>query len=231
LDQESDFFATKLDYKDDGSVCFNANIRYDNKIEEIDGIQLKIPGEHNVKNALAVIGAIQISGIPLSKCVEPLEAFIGTGRRFDIIGTANGITIIDDYAHHPTEISATLSAARLRFPGHTLWAVWQPHTYSRTRTLLDAFTKAFIDCDHLIVTEIYRSREKPQDYSASEVVRQINHSDVHFIPDFTSASDYLTSKMQKGDVLLVLSAGDADQISARVLQNLNAKPMIRSNHG
>ncbi len=223
LNHDSDFFATNIQFKKNGTVCFDANINHGNGIETSEAIKLQVPGEHNVINALGVLGAAHLSGISLTDCCAPLESFIGTGRRFDIIGTVDGITIINDYAHHPTEINTTLSAARQRFPDKSLWVVWQPHTYSRTRTLLNGFTKAFRDSDHLIVTEIYRSREKLQDYSSSEVVSKIQHPDVRFIPDFATIIDYLDSSLKSGDVLLVLSAGDADQISTQVLQDLSIR--------
>jgi len=223
IDHDSDFFATNIQFENNGAVCFNANINYGNRIETLEAIQLQVPGKHNVINAMGALGAAHLAGIPLSDCRESLENFIGTGRRFDILGTVDGITIINDYAHHPTEISTTMLAARQRFPDQTLWVVWQPHTYSRTRTLLDGFTKSFKDCDHLIVTEIYRSREKPQDFSSSEVVSKIQHPDVHFIPDFTTITAYLDSNLKSGDVLFVLSAGDADQISTQVLRDLSAR--------
>jgi UDP-N-acetylmuramate--alanine ligase len=131
----------------------------------------------------------------------------------------NGITVIDDYAHHPTEIRATLSAARCRYPDQQIWAVWQPHTYSRTQQLFDEFKDAFSDADHVIVTEIYASREKEQEYSSSEVVKQMNHPDARQIAELGDVADFLKKNLQSGDVLLILSAGDADQISRDVMQH------------
>jgi UDP-N-acetylmuramate--alanine ligase len=130
----------------------------------------------------------------------------------------NGITIIDDYAHHPTEIRATLSAARMRYPKSSLWVVWQPHTYSRTRLFFNEFVAAFNEADHVVVTEIYAAREtQPEDgFSSMQVVAAMTHPDVHYIPDFSRAAVYLAERIEPGDVLIVLSAGDADQISTQV---------------
>jgi UDP-N-acetylmuramate--alanine ligase len=186
-------------------------------------ISLQVPGEHNVRNATAVVSAAHQLHLDLQSVARALAAFSGTGRRFDIRGEAEGIIVIDDYAHHPTEIRATLAAARRRFPGRRLWAVWQPHTYSRTAALKDDFAAAFKDADRVIVTEIFGSREKPSDFSAYKVVRLMKHPAVHFTPGLEQATAHLLAALRSGDVLLVLSAGDADQISGWVLAALQAK--------
>jgi len=183
-------------------------------------VNLQVPGRHNVLNALAALSVTNLLGLSLEKAAEALGKFTGTGRRFELRGEANGISIIDDYAHHPTEIRATLTAARSRFPGRRIWVVWQPHTYTRTQVLFDHFTRAFSDADEVIVTEIFASREPAQDYSAAQVVKAMPHPCVHFIPDLASVSDFLVSHLQRGDVLLVLSAGDADRVSTQVLASI-----------
>jgi len=183
-------------------------------------IQLDIPGDHNALNAAATLAAINEAGFPLEPAIDALREFSGTGRRFDVQGVEKGITVIDDYAHHPTEIRSTLSAARCRYPDSSIWAVWQPHTYSRTRELMDEFVNAFGDCDHVIVTEIYASREKQQDFSSRALVEQMQHPDAHQIAELKDVSAYLREHLRSGDVLLVLSAGDADQISRDVLTHL-----------
>jgi UDP-N-acetylmuramate--alanine ligase len=126
---------------------------------------------------------------------------------------------VDDYAHHPTEIRATLAAARARYPSHRIWAVWQPHTYSRTRALFKEFTSAFSDADEVIVTEIYAAREPEQGFSSKQVVEAMSRP-AHFIAGMAEVSDYLINNLRPGDVLLVLSAGDANQISIEVLTRL-----------
>ena len=189
----------------------------------LQNITLSIPGNHNAHNAAAVLIAAHRLGLPLEKSIAALERYSGTGRRYDLIGTANGVSIINDYAHHPTEIRATLSAARCQYPDRQIWVVWQPHTYSRTRELINDFKDAFNDCDHVIVTEIYASREKKQDYSSREVVKLMRHPDARQIAELKDVSDYLIDHLKPGDVLLVLSAGDADLISENVMDALKTR--------
>lgn len=180
-------------------------------------VTLQVPGRHNVLNALAALVVVSLLGLSLEAAAQALGQFTGTGRRFEVRGEANGIVVIDDYAHHPTEIRATLAAARSRYADRRIWAVWQPHTFSRTQTLFDQFTHAFADADQVIVTEIYAAREPIQDYSAAQVVQAMPHLSAQFIPDLPAVSDYLVSHLRPGDVLLVLSAGDADLVSTQVL--------------
>jgi UDP-N-acetylmuramate--alanine ligase len=157
----------------------------------------------------------------LDKAAVALDEFTGTGRRFEKRGEARGVRIFDDYAHHPTEIRATLAAARSRYPKQRIWAVWQPHTYSCTRALFDAFLDAFTDADEVIVTEIYPAREgRDLAFSASQIVKVLPHDSARFIPQLSDASDFLIQHLRSGDVLLVLSAGDADKISTEVLDGL-----------
>ncbi len=186
-------------------------------------IALRVPGRHNVQNALAAWSVALVLGLPFKQAAEALEAFEGTGRRFEVRGEVKGITLIDDYAHHPTEIEATLEAARARYGQRRLWALWQPHTYSRTQALLPFFARAFYRADEVIVTEIYRAREAVQSFSAQEVVRQMRHPSVHFLPTLEEATDYLEQHLQPGDVLLVLSAGDADRVTEELLRRLQAE--------
>jgi UDP-N-acetylmuramate--alanine ligase len=167
-----------------------------------------------------VLCVINLLGLPIKDAAFPLSTFKGVGRRFQVCGEANEITIIDDYAHHPTEIRATLAAARDRYNQRHIWAVWQPHTYSRTQSLFNEFTRSFNDADHVIVTEIYAAREEKQDYSSVQIVKSMNHPNVRFIPTLNDVVDYLVAHLQPGDVLLVLSAGDADQVSTQVLTRL-----------
>lgn len=183
-------------------------------------VSLQVPGRHNVWNALAVMTVIAKLGLPLDKAADALGRFTGTGRRFELVGEQNGIAVYDDYAHHPTEIRATLAAARARYPQAGIWAVWQPHTYSRTQLLFDEFAKSFSDADHVIATEVYRSREPKQDFSSAQIVDAMDHPSAHFIAALDDVSAYLLENLQPNDILLVLSAGDAVQISTNVLKGL-----------
>ena len=183
-------------------------------------VSLQVPGKHNVLNALAVMSVIAHLGLSLEDAATALGCFAGTGRRFDLLATVNGISIYDDYAHHPTEILATLSAARARHPEARIWTVWQPHTYSRTQLLFDEFAQSFGDADKVIVTEVYRSREPEQDFSSKEIVDVMEHPSAKFIAKLEETSHYLLDNLRPNDVLLVLSAGDANEINKMVLEGL-----------
>jgi UDP-N-acetylmuramate--alanine ligase len=188
-------------------------------------VELKVPGLHNVRNALAVLAVGHAIGLSIEEMAWALGAFRGTGRRFEIRGEAAGVTVIDDYGHHPTEIKATLAAARARYPGRKIWAVWQPHTYSRTLALFDDFTTAFGDADHVVVTEIYASREKAPGggYSSRSIVKAMQAAEAVYAATLDEAASLLVKSMKRGDVMIVFSAGDADQISNNVLEGLRTK--------
>ena len=131
------------------------------------------------------------------------------------------MTIIDDYAHHPTEIRATLAAARLKYPGRTLWAVFQPHTYSRTAALFDAFLTAFDQADHVLVTPIYAAREEETTgVSASDLVAAMAHPDVRHVSTFAEAVATLLQEARSGDLVLTLGAGDGYRIGEQLLARL-----------
>jgi UDP-N-acetylmuramate--alanine ligase len=184
-------------------------------------VSLQVPGEHNVRNALAAISVLHRLGFPASEAGRALGEFRGVGRRFDVAGEYGGVLLVDDYAHHPTEIRTTLAAARSRYPQRRLWAVWQPHTYSRTRALLDDFAEAFGQADCVLVTEVYAARETPPPggFSAHAVAEAISARRldktgvVKFAARLDEASQYLLENLRVGDVVLMLSAGDAEQIT------------------
>jgi len=181
-------------------------------------VRLRVPGRHNVLNALAALAATDRLGVPFGAAQDALSEFRGVGRRFEVRGEVNGVTLIDDYGHHPTEIKATLAGARLRYPERPLWAVLQPHTYSRTRTLLNEFAAAFADADHVIVTAIYAARERDTlGISNRDVVEQMRHPDARAIDALSDVAAYLRAHAQPGDVVIVFSAGDATKISAELL--------------
>lgn len=174
---------------------------------------LRIPGAHSVLNALAAITVAEYLGLPGDIVRDTLRDFRGAARRFEILGEFNGLTVVDDYAHHPTEIRATLAAARERFPGRSLWVVFQPHTYSRTRALALEFSRAFDDADHVIVTEIFAARETDTlGVSGQDVVAPMNHRDARFIASLGAVVNYLVQFARPGDVLLTLGAGDVNQV-------------------
>ena len=183
-------------------------------------VSLQVPGEHNVRNALAALSVAAVMGLPMQKAADALGQFTGTGRRFEVRGEPKGVLLVDDYAHHPTEIRATLAGARARYPERRIWAVWQPHTYSRTQTLLYEFSRAFSDADEVLVTEIYASREAKQEFSSAEVVASMPHTSARYSGSIGDTKKYLLEHLRFNDVVIVLSAGDADQITAALLKEL-----------
>lgn len=188
---------------------------------------LQVPGEHNVRNALAALAVAHQLELPVQMAARMLLEFTGTGRRFEVLGEAAGVIVIDDYAHHPAEIRATLSAARLRYPGRQLWAVWQPHTYTRTRLLFDGFAAAFGAADHVVVTEVYPARE-PLDpgFSSRQVVAAMDRPHAVFTGGLPETQEYLIENLHPGAVLVIMSAGDADQISKNVLSALERRSQL-----
>lgn len=203
-----------------GGFDFSAMTNLGAAAANIVRVSLQVPGEHNVYNALAALSVAVVMGVPLQNAANTLGEFTGTARRFDVRGEKKGVTVVDDYAHHPTEIRATLAAAKARYPGHRIWAVWQPHTYSRTQTLFFDFSRAFSDADEVLVTEIYASREAKQEFSSAEVVSAMPHPSARYTGSLEDTTQYLLKNLRSGDVLIVLSAGDADQVSANVLKGL-----------
>ena len=214
--------ARDMERNERGGYDFTATTNMASKTSALVKVSLQVPGEHNVRNALAVLAIIAVLGLSRKKAAQALAEFTGTGRRFELRGEVNGISIFDDYAHHPTEIRATLSGARARFPKARIWAVWQPHTYSRTKMLFLDFARAFKDADKVIVTEVYAAREPKQDFTSAEIVSAMPHLSTSYIKTLPEVTDHLLENLQSGDVLLVLSAGDADEISTNVLKGLQS---------
>ncbi|MEW5721180.1 MAG: UDP-N-acetylmuramate--L-alanine ligase, partial [Chloroflexota bacterium] len=185
--------------------------------EEIRDWGLGIPGTHNVLNALAAIAVADTVGVDLASVRATLRNFRGAARRFEIKGEFRGVTVVDDYAHHPTEIRATLAAARTRFPQRNIWAVFQPHTFTRTLALLDEFANAFVDADHVIVTEIYAARERAsRGVSGAQVVNRMKHPDARFIASLDATTEFLLAHLDPGDILITLGAGDVNHVGERV---------------
>ena len=221
---ERDFQAQALVPNDQGGFTFQVVLPQSGPESPATSLRvaLRVPGMHNVRNALAALAVAYSLHLPMDAAVRALEAYQGTGRRFEVRGEAAGVVVVDDYAHHPTEIRATLEAARQRFPGHRLWAVWQPHTYSRTRTLFTEFLSAFSAAHKVLVTDIYAARERPpaDGFSARQVVQAMQHPSVLFAGTVRQAASLLAEQVQEGDVVLVLSAGDGNRIGELLLQAL-----------
>ena len=179
---------------------------------------LSIPGEHNVYNALLVLSICAANGLDLRKASDALGRFSGIGRRFEVICEWNGITVIDDYAHHPTEIAVTLKAAREKYPERRIWAIWQPHTYSRTKSLLDEFRVSFNNADELIVTDIFAARESYTDFGINDVMNALCHPSAHLCRTNEDTALYLSQHLKAGDVIVTLSAGDANKAAPMALE-------------
>jgi UDP-N-acetylmuramate--alanine ligase len=190
--------------------------------EEMMGlVRLRLPGLHNVRNALGALAAAEPLGVGFGAGRSALAKFRGVGRRFEVIGSAQDVTVIDDYAHHPSEIRATLQAARQRYPQADLWAVFQPHTFSRTRAFAADLAQAFVAADHVIVVDIYASREAldPQ-VSAARLAAEIEGKDVRYVPELEQAAARLIGEVKPGSVVLTLSAGDGNRVGRLVLDGL-----------
>jgi UDP-N-acetylmuramate--alanine ligase len=186
--------------------------------------RLRVPGAHNVRNALAAIAVCRALDVPFAGLMEALASFGGVGRRFQVVGSVRDVTIIDDYAHHPTEIRVTLAAARQQYPGRRLWAVWQPHTYSRTRLLLQEFAACFDDADRVLVLDVFRSRERETlGVDSAQVVAEMEHPGAIHIGDRQEAAQHILDRVRPGDVILTLGAGDGDQVGRWVLEGLQRR--------
>jgi UDP-N-acetylmuramate--alanine ligase len=222
----AEWIALGIQPSDQGGTDFLASFR---KAEEggsfIMGsvtVSLRLPGTHNALNATAALAVADALGVDLKQAADALGRFNGTGRRFEVKGQAGGVTVIDDYAHHPTAIRATLQAARARYGDRPIWAVWQPHTYRRTKALLDGFAGCFGDADHVLITDVYRSRDT-HDYGVSvqDVLDRMQHPDARHIGALGDVTAFLAGHVQPGDVVIVMSAGDATRIGDGLLRALS----------
>lgn len=187
--------------------------------EDLGTFTLRIPGEHNIYNATAAVAAADLCGIPMDVCRKGLAAFGGADRRFQKKGVVNGVTIIDDYAHHPTEIRATLTAAQ-HYPHREIWVVFQPHTYTRTMALMDQFASALCLADHVILAEIYAAREKNTYGISSDNVREkvaALGKDAYYFPTFSEIEAFAKAAVKPGDLFITMGAGDVVKIGDTLL--------------
>lgn len=181
---------------------------------------LKVHGEHNVMNALAAIALADTLSIPDDVIAKGLLSFDGTDRRFEYKGQRNGVHIIDDYAHHPTEIRATLNAAK-EYPHKKLWCVFQPHTYTRTKAFLTEFASALSLADEIILADIYAAREKDSlgisSQTLQDKIKELGHS-CHYFSSFEAIEDFIIENCTKDDLLITMGAGDVVKIAENLLQ-------------
>ncbi|MDP3963528.1 MAG: UDP-N-acetylmuramate--L-alanine ligase [bacterium] len=191
---------------------------------------LRLAGRHNVQNALGVIALAHAYGIKRAVLRKALAAFSGTRRRFEYIGTYRGAVLIDDYAHHPTEIRSTLAAARELFAGKRIVAVFHPHTYTRTKALLKEFARSFADADAVIVLDIYGSaREKIGGVSSGDLVKIAakHHAAVRHIPTIAKTIAYLKKALHSDDVVIALGAGDVWKVVSTLAKFKHRGGVIR----
>lgn len=193
-------------------------------------LDLEVPGHHNVRNALAAIAAAVWCEVDIADACAFLQDYRGVTRRFQQLGEVNQVLVIDDYAHHPTEVRATLSAARDRFPTRRIWAIFQPHTFSRTRNLLNEMAHSFDAADQVLVTNIFAAREANDDsVSATSLVAASPHPAIRHIGGLVETAEYLSDTVVPGDVVIILGAGDSYRIGELLLAQLQDQQMaVRS---
>ncbi len=215
LNNPAIFTADNINYDQEGFASFDCI----QNGEKIATYQLKVPGIHNVSNALAAIATASILGLEQATIQAGFSAFHGTNRRFQIKGTVGGVTIVDDYAHHPTEIRATLNSAA-NFPHKKLWCVFQPHTYTRTKALLDDFADALTLADEIVLCDIYAAREKNTvGISSKDLQKKICElgGTCTYLPTFDAIENFLLEHCAPGDLLITMGAGDVVNIGEKLL--------------
>ncbi len=218
--EKADYLACQLATQAGAGYAFEV-MRGGGRVAEVS---LRVPGKHNVRNALAALVAADLLNLDLMQAAQALSSFHGAGRRFEILGESAGVLVVDDYGHHPTEIAATLQAARASYPDRRIWVVWQPHTYTRTLRWLPEFGKAFGEADQVIVTGVYAAREiEPDGFSLQTVAGAVLEPAGRGIQNLDEATRFLLENLQAGDLLIVFSAGDATRVSAGVLAGLMAR--------
>ena len=202
-------------------MTFNVSLRD----SRLGSVMLRMPGDHNIANALAAVAVGLELDIPFPAISEGISQFTGISRRLEHRGEAEGVVFVDDYAHHPTEIAATLETVKALW-GRRIVAVFQPHRYSRTKALWERLGRSFYNADSVVVTSIYAAGEQQIPGVTAELVAraavQSGHRDVHHLPDRAQVIDHLTGFLKPGDVVLTLGAGDiwkvADEVKRRLAQ-------------
>ncbi len=191
---------------------------------KVADLALSIPGRHNIRNALAALAVAHFHGIATPWAAKMVRDFQGAGRRFELIGEAEGVTIVDDYAHHPTEVSATLAAARIRYANRRIWAVFQPHTFSRTLALQADFSQSFTDADEVVLLDIYPAREKMDlGMHSTKLLAHLAHPAARYVGGIPAAAEYLLARVTAEDVVITMSAGDGNQVGRLLLEGLRAR--------
>lgn len=220
---QADISAHNISYNDHFGSTFNVWKGAD----PLGEIYLPVPGKHNVYNALAATAVGLELDVPFETIVEAFAQFKNANRRFQFKGEVDGITVIDDYGHHPTEILATLAAAKNGSGGKRTVVVFQPHRYTRTQELFDEFALAFNNADVLFVLDIYAASEQPIEGITAEVltenIKKYGHKNVNYIGDIETAAEKVIPALQTGDLLITLGAGTVTRLSDEILSNIRAR--------
>lgn len=215
FDEKDDYFATDITYDENGYPSFLLHKKNGNSTL----YTLNVPGKHNISNALASIAFADLEHIDPSTIQTALKNFHGTDRRFEYKGSIGGVTIIDDYAHHPTEIKATLTAAQ-NYPHKHLWCVFQPHTYTRTKAFLTDFAEALSLAENIILADIFAAREKDTLGISSKTlqaeIEKLGHK-CYYFPSFDEIENFLLEKCINGDLLITMGAGDVVKIGENLI--------------
>ena len=214
--QKADYSAANISFDEMGNASFDL-IKYGIFVKRI---QLSVAGTHNVSNALSTIAAADLLEIPLETIQAGLLSFTGTDRRFQYKGERNGFTIIDDYAHHPTEIKATLTSVQ-NYPHREVWCIFQPHTYTRTKAFFHEFAEALSLADHVILADIYAARETDTLGMSSKALAEEIRSlgiDAYYLSSFEEIEKFVLEKCIHGDVLITMGAGDVVNIGNSLLK-------------
>jgi UDP-N-acetylmuramate--alanine ligase len=218
-------FAAQADWVAGGveQEGFGSRFRVRHRGAELGRVRLRLPGRHNVSNALATLAVADELGVSFATAAEALEGFLGIERRFERKGEVGGVIVVDDYGHHPVEIRATLAAARAAHAGRIV-TVFQPHRYTRTRDCFDDFASAFNNADLLVVTEIYAAGEPKlpgvEGRMLAEAIRAHGHRDVRFVADLEEIAERLPAELCPGDLVLTLGAGSVSGLGPALLDRL-----------
>lgn len=211
-----DLTAADIEFDDKACASYSLIVKGENK----GRVVLSVPGEHNVYNSLAAIGVGLRLGIGLDTIIRALKGYTGTKRRFELKGNVRGFDVIDDYAHHPQEIEATLKAAAM-YPHKKLFVVFQPHTYTRTKALLNEFADALCGADEVILADIYAAREKNtigiSSGDLADLIAEKGGRSV-YIPDFESIKEYIYDNVKEGDLLITMGAGNVVDIADQLIK-------------
>lgn len=215
--ESNDYFAKNIKYNNLQHADFDVFCGN----EKITHLNLKVTGKHNVYNSLAALITCEKLGVSLELIKSSLENFTGAHRRFEFLGKINGVTVVDDFAHHPTELATTLeSTAKMGFK--TVWAVFQPHTYSRTSMFLDDFAKALSNADKVIISEILPVREiNTYGIHSQDIVDKM--SNAKYIAEFEDISDYVCKNAQDGDLIITLGGGNVYKCAGMIVEKLKNK--------